>query len=191
MSAEFNYQSGEPLSLGESAVLSQITMDFLDESSRDRSWYPLTASNPGDGFLLRTIDGEMQFSIQRLEHQKQIESRQSVVAVTYDTNDLMRHSEFKLYGASEGTTMLPDNLGVIEQYADLSYAPLRREPLWKQDFELGDEEYDKKVRSGEIVRTQKGHMRMVMGSVAVLPIVLDLARIEADGSVDYIFKHED
>lgn len=193
MSTESFHEPGDPLSLGEHAAFSEIILGYLAESGDDRPWYPLSASSPGDRFLLRTVDGEMQFDIIRLNDQRQSSSGSSIDVRRYGDSELMRHEDFLLIGASEGGTMLPDiNMGVIEQYADLSYAPMHSEPLWSQDLDIGDEEYDKKLRSGEIVRTQSGrHVRMNVGSAAVLAVVLDLARIDEQGNPEYIFKHED
>lgn len=187
---ENGYRPGEPLSVSEQAAFSEVALDILASSHESRPHWSMACSEPGDSFFIRSIDGtKVTFYIQKVPFQQHVQPNQSVFMGVLNPGQLSGVSELILFGASEIATMQPHNMGTIEQYADLVYAPVRRQPVWLED-RANEEEYQRMLESGEIIRTPMADMRLEVGAMQVMPAILDLALVDESGRLDYVFEHK-
>lgn len=167
------YPPGAPLTDGESRIFDDIRKEILGSENRS---CVLSEEQPRTLFRMETLAGVATFTIHAWGNQRDITPESAVLASMVGNNIKEAScSEFKIYGASEETYLA--KLGQVSAYADLIIAPLSREPLWKDDLEISDEEFHTQVDRGAIVSTQLGHLRRVEREPLVIPGVVEFSRL--------------
>lgn len=190
MSMEYYDPSrGQPLSSLEQDIFNSEKIDILMNNYRAN--LDLSKFSAGTTFLMETDEGQVEFSIYPTGLAEKINPHEAIYAqVKNAKGGAIIFPEIMIYGASEELTMVSKKLGTIEQFADFVYAPLQREPLWKEDYELSENDFQAKLQLGEIVQTQMGNLHVTQHGYRVLPSVLDLAIKSPDGMYEDIFVCE-
>ena len=191
MSIEYNNfdSNNQPLTSIQRDMLNHAKIDVL--KSNDRANFDLAGLEAGTTFIMETDDGRVEFSVYPTGLAEEIKPNEAVYAQIRNTEDgPISYSEILIFGASEELTMITSKLGTIEQFADFVYAPLIREPLWQEDFELSDEDFQKKIQLGDIISTSIGSLRLVQDEARVLAVVLDLAIKDSEEVYD-IFVYDE
>lgn len=179
-----------PLSAVERDIFNQTKIDILQDN--ERTSYSLAGVLPGTTFLMETDEGQVEFAVYPTGLAEAILPGEAVYAQVRNPGDgAIPFSEMMIFGASEELTMITSKLGTIEQYADFAYAPLRRKPLWEEDYEISQKDYEEKIRLGEIVRTNMGSLRMIQDEPRVAASVLELAVKDPDGIYEDVFVYQD
>lgn len=181
-----NRRPAEELSVSEEILLDQLKLDLLEGEGQS---FSLAFLEPGSRFKLITLGGEVEMSVFPVGRNKIIKPEENVLAFVDDTTGPIQHSEILIRGASEGQISLSNKNGVIKQFADLTYVPLNRRPLFDEEKKLPQAELEKSLDEGSIIETQVGLLKIIEGKPKVLSSVLDLIWIS--DNVDYqIFNHD-
>ncbi len=178
---------GEPLTDEEAAIFqTAVRHNFYQNSG----WPNLTLANekPGAGFWLKSLDGNIKFSIHPAEGARKIEPGKLVQAKTIESSiDGITQKEFVIIGATEGVhnpeTDDPEvEIGIIRQYSDLLVRPVTTTPLLPMDRFMTPDNFQTEVEQGRIVKHKvkgkAGWLRRVLHEPVIIPNVEQLVRAQ-------------